>query len=318
MSNKSNINGRAYEFAFLSALKMEIANHHRSVKIIGNDSFYSAEQAFGKISDINKRLFTISAISAIHELFKLEPRILESADDDLELCIQPDSAGKIGDVRDILISRKNISWEIGLSLKHNHFAVKHNRLSPKIDFGKQWYGVPCSEQYWQEIKPVFSLLAQKKTEHINFNDIQDKDEKIYIPTLKAFINEIKRQSIVHPDIPKKLIGYLLSKYDFYKIISIDKERTAHIHCFHIYGSLNQDGVTQQPDIEVPIVELPTRIVAMDFKPESTTTIELYMDGGWQFSFRIHNGDKIACTSLKFDIQIIGMPTTILTINCLWS
>lgn len=42
-----------------------------------------------------------------------------------------------------------------------------------------------------------------------------------------------------------------------------------------------------------------------------------MDGGWQFSFRIHNASTIVEPSLKFDIQIIGMPVTILTINSTW-
>ena len=52
----------------------------------------------------------------------------------------------------------------------------------------------------------------------------------------------------------------------------------------------------------------------DFKPESKNTIELYMNEGWQFSFRIHNASTIVEPSLKFDIQIEGMPTSIISIN----
>jgi len=43
-----------------------------------------------------------------------------------------------------------------------------------------------------------------------------------------------------------------------------------------------------------------------------------MDGGWQFSFRIHNASTKVETSLKFDIQIVGMPTTIISIDCKWN
>jgi hypothetical protein len=43
-----------------------------------------------------------------------------------------------------------------------------------------------------------------------------------------------------------------------------------------------------------------------------------MDGGWQFNFRIHNASTYVEPSLKFDIQIIGMPTTIISINCSWN
>lgn len=45
---------------------------------------------------------------------------------------------------------------------------------------------------------------------------------------------------------------------------------------------------------------------------------LYLDRGWQFGFRIiHNASTKVETSLKFDIQIIGMPTTIISIDCKW-
>ncbi|MEG2575602.1 MAG: HaeIII family restriction endonuclease [Christensenella sp.] len=43
-----------------------------------------------------------------------------------------------------------------------------------------------------------------------------------------------------------------------------------------------------------------------------------MDGGWQFSFRIHNAATLVEPSLKFDVQIIGMPVTIISINCTWN
>ena len=70
-------------------------------------------------------------------------------------------------------------------------------------------------------------------------------------------------------------------------------------------------------VELPISTLPTRIVSLEYKPDSKNTLELYLDGGWQFSFRIHNASTKVESSLKFDIQIIGMPTTIISIDCRW-
>lgn len=32
----------------------------------------------------------------------------------------------------------------------------------------------------------------------------------------------------------------------------------------------------------------TRIVSLEYKLDSKNTLELYLDGGWQFSFKIHN------------------------------
>ncbi len=48
------------------------------------------------------------------------------------------------------------------------------------------------------------------------------------------------------------------------------------------------------------------------------TLLLCMDNGWAFTFRIHNAEEICTPSLKFDVQIIGVPTTIISINCPWN
>lgn len=54
----------------------------------------------------------------------------------LELEILSDDKGKLGDVRDVLAIRLLQKWEIGVSAKNNHKAVKHSRLSNTIDFGE--------------------------------------------------------------------------------------------------------------------------------------------------------------------------------------
>ena len=148
-------------------------------------------------------------------------------------------------------------------------------------------------------------------------ELTDKENDVYIPLLTAFINEINRQYQVHKDIPGKLVEYLLGKHDFYKIISIDKEQTTRIQSYNLHGTLNQNSESEQASIQIPVACLPTRIVSLGFVPEKTNTVELYMDGGWQFSFRIHNAETYVVPTLKFDIQIVGMPTAIITINCLW-
>lgn len=59
---------------------------------------------------------------------------------------QKDKASEFGDVRDIVIRRNDINWEIGLSIKHNHSTVKHCRLSHVLDFGNEGYGITCSKK----------------------------------------------------------------------------------------------------------------------------------------------------------------------------
>lgn len=114
-----------------------------------------------------------------------------------------------------------------------------------------------------------------------------------------------------------MVEYLLGQFDFYKIIGIDNKKITQIQPFNLRGTLNQASKKSKPYLVIPVSELPTRIVNIGFRPGSNNTVELYLDGGWQFGFRIHNAASNVETSLKFDIQIIGMPATIIAINCKW-
>lgn len=316
MSSKSNDQGRAYEYVTLLTLHSEISKIRRA-EIVKNSSLEAARNAWDNMSKSMQSLMSMSAHSFVPDIFNLEPLILEDDGDVVELLIQKDKSGEDGDVRDILIARSGIKWEIGLSMKHNHFAVKHSRLSHLIDFGEKWYGVPCSESYWQSVMPIFDYLQEQKRKGKAWFELSDKSERVYVPLLKAFMQELRLTYGNHKELPQKMVEYLLGEFDFYKVVSIDNQRMTKINTFNLHGTLNKNGKRNKAKATIPRVLLPTRIVSLDFKPGSDNTIELYLDGGWQFSFRIHNASTMVESSLKFDIQIIGMPTTIVTINCRW-
>lgn len=316
MSVQSNNQGRAYEYICLLTLNEEI-NKIRKSEIIENSAFTAAQNAWNFVDDNFKSLLSESAKAAVQTIFDMEPMIIEDGNDVLKLQIQTDNEGKEGDVRDILISRKDVCWEIGLSIKHNHFAVKHSRLGRNLDFGKKWFGLPCSQTYWDNIKPIFDYLAEQISQNKNWSDLPSKNNNVYKPILNAFMEEIKESTKQNPMVPQKMVEYLLGEFDFYKVISIDSKRITQIQSYNLHGNLNKSARTINPKIKIPVVMLPTRIVSFDFKPNSSNTVELYMDGGWQFNFRIHNASTKVEQSLKFDIQIIGMPTTIISINCSW-
>ena len=317
MSNQSNDKGRAYEYICLQTLFREI-NDIRPAEIIENSSFHAAFRAWQTIDIATRGTLMISAKAAVSTLFDMEPMIIEDDDDCVELYIQPDTQGEVGDVRDIIIVRKDIRWEIGLSIKHNHFAVKHSRLGKSLDFGDRWFGVPCSQDYWDEIRPIFTYIDQEKQANKKWSELPSKAEDVYIPLLNAFVNEINKADAENEGIPRKMVEYLLGEFDFYKVISIDNKNVTQIQTYNLRGTLNQASKKERPKIIVPVSSLPTRIVSLGFKPGSDNTVELYMDGGWQFSFRIHNASTYVESSLKFDIQIIGMPASIISINCSWN
>lgn len=317
MSNASNNQGRAYEFVCLNSLYEAIENI-RPAKIVKNSSYTAAENAWNTLSHGEQTIYTFSAKSTIKTIFALEPNIVEQSSDVLSLYIQNDQHGEEADVRDIIIERKDITWEIGLSIKHNHMAVKHSRIAKTLDFGTKWYDIPCSSTYWSDVKPTFDFLECEKVKGTYFRDLKSKEDDVYVPLLNAFVKEISLQVQANKNVPRKMVEYLLSKYDFYKVISIDSKRITTIQSFNMYGTLNLPSRISQPSIKVPVINLPTTLLHIGFKPGSKTTIIMCFDNGWQFSFRIHNAKDVIETSLKFDIKMEGMPADVnIKYNCKW-
>lgn len=317
MSNKSNDLGRSFEYACLIELKHRISAY-RPVEI-DERSADAARRAWETVSEEQQSEFLKAASAFVDTLFEAEPLILEcDGDTDIvELSINKDSDAEGGDVRDIVIRRGQIRWDIGLSMKHNHFAAKHSRLSASIDFGEKWYGLPCASSYWDAINPIFDRLRSLKKQGVAWNTMTDKDDSVYVPLLNAFKNELERAYEQDPTLPKRLISYLLGIRDFYKVVAIDKKRMTEFQSFNLRGELNKDGKHTKATIFIPVAELPDEIVALKFKTNSTNTVELYLNNGWSLSFRIHNASTIVEPSLKFDIQFLGVPSNIITINCIW-
>lgn len=317
MSTKSNDQGRAYEYAWIQTLYEALAKL-RKTRVVENSSLVANEKAWLLIDKDMQEIFMMSASAAIDTVLELEPRMSEIDNDELTLEFQKDGQGVKGDVRDIVIKRKDIKWEIGLSIKHNHDAVKHSRLSYKLDFGNEWFNMPCSDEYWDAVKPIFDTLKREKDNGTKWSEIKDKSQKIYIPLLQAFIDEINRANKKDNTMPRKMIEYLIGIEDYYKVVSKDEKRLTMIHTFNMHNTLNEPAKNKVSAITVPIVKLPTRLVALEFKPDSDNTIEMYLDNGWQLSFRIHNASINVEPSLKFDVQFISMPTEVFNIECKWN
>lgn len=316
MGNISDTQGRAYEFIWITILRNAL-EQYRTVSIVKNSRLKKNQSAWNSIDDDTQKLFTISANAALKTIFELEPKLVEETSDDLRLEFQEDRVGEKGDVRDIVMTCDSVKWEIGLSIKHNHEAVKHCRLSHVLDFGKEWFDIPCSSSYWNSIKPIFDKLKKEKAKYAKWSEIDRKDETVYVPILKAFMDEVQRAYESDKTLPQKMVEYLLGTKDYYKIISKDSNRVTIVETFNLHKMLNKPSKIKVSAITVPVVELPTELVMLKFKTKSTNTVEMYLNNGWQLSFRIHNASTEVEPSLKFDVKLIGRPISILSIECKW-
>ncbi len=82
-----------------------------------------------------------------------------------------------------------------------------------MDFGKEWFEIPCSEEYWNAVGPIFETLKDAKSNGVKWSDLDDKNEKVYIPLLQAFIDEVNRSYRKDKSMPRKMIEYLIGIED---------------------------------------------------------------------------------------------------------
>ncbi len=300
--------GKAFEFACLNSLKKSLIMT-QPVFIEQTRALFTAKDNYDTANEIMKEKMDKGADAATRVILKLEPQLVYPQNNKpLFLSIQEDAAGIRGDVRDILCIRKQNGWEIGLSCKHNHTAVKHSRLSGNIDFGSMWFDIPCSQEYFDNISPLFQELKELKEGKIRWRELDNKATRFYKPILKEFINEIISLDNANPGIiPQKLLQYLIGNNDFYKVITIDSRRVTQVMAYNLYGTLNKRSGKERSLVGIPQLSLPTRFFDISFKPGSENTIIIACDNGWTVSMRIHNASSIVEPSLKFDIQLKGVP-----------
>ena len=312
MSNVSN--GKAFEYACLQSF-YDFLSPLQEVIIEVSPHLNTAKNFFLASPDEFRSKLMLAANAASRVIIRLEPQLEHpSRNTPLYLSIQADAKGKVGDVRDVLCIRKQNNWQIGLSCKHNHHAVKHNRLSPTIDFGREWFGIPCSDVYFDAVTPLFEMLRTMRTQSnatALWSEVAKKNERVYIPILQAFIDEIKLIDSNNPlIIPERLIRYLIGKNDFYKVITNNVKKSTRVEAINIAGTLNRNSDGKQSLVNVARLKLPTRFFNIGFKPASTTTVEVVCDEGWSVSMRIHNASSQVEASLKFDVNLTSLPSSI--------
>lgn len=313
MPGVQTTNGKAFEYACLLALYNTL-HSAQTVTIEDSPQMDTAKTNYYSLCAEKQRNLLRAADAAARVIIRLEPQLqFPDLNIPLFLSIQADAQGIAGDVRDVLCIRRQNQWQIGLSCKHNHHAVKHSRLSDTIDFGKEWFNVPCSKHYFDTVCPVFSELrnirdtARRNHSNALWANITDKSERYYFPILQAFLEELAALSNANADIPSRLIHYLIGRYDFYKVITDDRHETTRVEAINIAGTLNKASGEHRTIVEVPRLQLPTRFYHMGFKPDSDNTIEVVCDKGWTVSMRIHNASSEVEPSLKFDVNLISLP-----------
>ena len=322
--------GKSFEYALLAQFKEKL-ECHTNVEVIKNSALDVAKCCFDSVTNTEQSEYLLSASFAVNFLMDIEPRLSNGIDknDILQLKILTDDAGQDGDVRDVITIRLRQQWEIGVSAKNNHKAVKHSRLSSSIDFGEKWLGFKVSKAYFDDVNPTFENLKQIRTrsnKQAKWSALGNYHASVYVPILNAFASELRRLDKQHPQkVAKNLVAYLVGNKDFYKVIK--SKKSVEIHAYNLNGTLSLPFLPCQrlqrllrtlnlpfqaknipPKYKIPKVALPTQIQDIAFK--KNTTVIVTLDNDWTLSFRIHNASSRVEPSLKFDITLLKAPKSL--------
>ena len=301
--------GKAFEYALLSQFEEKLKDK-TNIEVIKNSSFEIAKGCFENTTETEQADYLLSSSFAVNFMMDIEPRLSNDVgkDDILQLEILSDNFGKEGDVRDVLAIRLLQKWEIGVSAKNNHKAVKHSRLSSNIDFGEKWLGTKVSKEYFDLVTPIFKNLEKIRKESNatkKWSEIGDYHSSVYVPVLNAFVKELKAIYEKDNNVASKLVSYLIGNKDFYKVIK--SKNSVEIQAYNMNGTLNLPFKDIEPKYKTPKVPLPTKIISVELKENNDTTVIVTMDNDWTLSFRIHNASSRVESSLKFDINLLKSP-----------
>lgn len=308
--SKQTTTGKSFEYALLFQFEEKL-KCKTNLEVIRNSAFDIAKECFDSVSASERSEYLLAASFAVNLLMDIEPRLSNDIGekDVLQLEILSDDHGKDGDVRDVLAIRKLQGWEIGVSAKNNHDAVKHSRLSADIDFGDKWLGMKSSKEYFGAVVPIFNELKKMREESDakkKWSELGDYHASVYIPILKAFIEEMERMQKENPSkVASHLVSYLVGRKDFYKVIK--RKSCIEVHAYNLNGTLNLPFKDVESTYRVPIVPLPTKIERIELKKDSSTTAVIVLNNEWTLSFRIHNASSRIEPSLKFDVTLLKSP-----------
>lgn len=288
-------NGKGYEWAIARAFSRKLGVDIRDDQPAGVAKGY-----FESLDQELRARFDLSADVGVDHVLEREKRNLELRPP-RQVHLMSDSAGKSGDVRDVVLTAGAPLF--GISCKSNHKAYKHPRLSGSIDWVSGWGLNPrgASETYWESVGPIFSELDRLKAESSGtalFRDLDDLHGQFYRPILAAFETELRHQidEVGSQAVAEAVSTYVIGRQDFYKFVTMPRELM--IQTYNFTGSLNG-----------PKSNLPSQVLAIDALEGSQFSINLRLDRGYVFNFRLHSASSRIEPSLKFDVQAIGLPAT---------
>src|SRR5690606_26139466 len=105
----------------------------------------------------------------------------------------------------------------------------------------------------------------------------NKFNDVYIPLLDAFKREMDRLYALHPDVPAKLLKYLIGNDSFYKMIKMDRYNLMVVKGFNMNKDLGKSYNKVKAACGIPSLGYPTRIIEFIRLPLDHTSLYMTLD-----------------------------------------
>ena len=253
-------------------------------------------------TDEEKELAYRQAAPAIERIVSHEPYIFETGGE--PLCIrlnyldrklERDSFGEI------LLERPDLDWRFSISVKNDARILSalpvadreldmdkdviKNSFNGIDDFGDRVFGVPCSNEYFDDVNDILLNIAPRDSE--NWAELIKDEKFIYgsliTPMLQAFSREFPRIFKFHPEAAQKLYDYFYGTIDYYFIKPIEELEVTRIGCVNAHGGLGRmpnNTNLMTPKTGFPSELLEVRFATGKYGEVSRDTLQLNFDGGW--------------------------------------
>ncbi len=284
--SKSNSNGRALEYCLIR----EFLKLYSDVSIYDNktkDDQIRDKEKFENLSHDYQSYY----IDQCQKIVRwVSQNRVYSVNGPVRLKRLSDDAAKKGDVTDIVVFQNNIIYNI--SLKHNHFATKHQRpggLYKQLGI----YDKEVDRIYKAKIKEIENLFFSEICGEVflTFEQVKNYNQNLINNLYENFCKLVAQEINfnVNSFTTVRLFNFLIGNQSYDKFIVTSKN----VILYSFYNVLP-----------------PNKMYAYTI-PKKVNYIYLKFDNGYEFALRIHTASSQfrigKSISLKFDSQLENEP-----------
>ncbi|MBQ6389649.1 MAG: HaeIII family restriction endonuclease [Mogibacterium sp.] len=291
------------------------AEHDIPCELEKNEAYTQYKEVWQQTDRQGQDIALRQAKPAVERILSKELYVMEKSGDPIRIRFNGDKRNLDHDsFAELLIQRKDLDWAIGISVKKDAKVLTDMRVADRNmdmylnhtdnvvneieDFGDRIFGVPCSNEYFDDVNKIMERIHAYDREQWVKLLLDDKFiyENVITPMLMAYARELPKLLESHPEAPMHFFDYFYGRYDYYYFNPIDELAVTRIGAVNPRGGLGRIPGTDNHFTNVvvkPSKLLDVRFATGKYGELSKDTIQLSFDGGWVMCFNIHvtNSEK---------------------------